>query len=465
MMFLFVITKKDWKTPRNSISKKTTSMPNNYSEHFKKPSTVIATTWVPLAASWLLMGLERPIVSAFMARLEAPEINLAAYASAVFPLSLIIESPIIMLLAASTALSKNWEWYRFLRNFMAGLAAVLTVIHILVAFTPLFDFLVSTILNIPEAVVEPARIGMMLMTPWTASIAVRRFHQGILIRHGQSRWVGIGTAIRLIALLAGLFLGLGMESPSGIVLGTFAISLGVLSEAVFVRLCAQPILNKLKQMPPNQADQPHFKKFLRFYIPLATTPLLVLLALPVASAALSRMPSPIDSFAVWPILGGLVFLFQGIGLAYQEVVVALIEKPSFFFPLRRFAFQVAAGNSTILLFITISPLAEFWFVTLSGLSLELASIGKTALWFAILLPALTVIESWYQGILVHAHKTKGIIEAVALYLLVSAIILGSGIYLGTVTGIYIGYIAAACGITVQTLWLRFRCQPYVMRES
>ena len=249
-------------------------MPNNYSEHFKKPSTVIATTWVPLAASWLLMGLERPIVSAFMARLEAPEINRAAYASAVFPLSLIIESPIIMLLAASTALSKDWAWYRFLRNFMAGLAAVLTVIHMLVAFTPLFDFLVSTILKNPEAVVEPARIGMMLMTPWTASIAVRRFHQGILIRHGQSRWVGIGTAIRLIALLAGLILGIGIGTPSGIIVGTFAISLGVLSEAVFVRLRTQPILNKLKQLPHNQTDPPHFRKFLRFYIPLATTPLL-----------------------------------------------------------------------------------------------------------------------------------------------------------------------------------------------
>ncbi len=438
-------------------------MPLNYSEQSRNPRKLIAQTWVPLAASWLLMGLERPIVSAFMARLEAPEINLAAYASAVFPLSLIIESPSIMLLAASTALSKDWAWYRFLRNFMAGLAAVLTAIHMLVAFTPLFDFLVSTILKIPEAVVEPARIGMMLMTPWTASIAVRRFHQGILIRHGQSRWVGIGTAIRLVAIFVGLILGIGIGTPSGIVVGTFAISLGVLSEAVFVRLRTQPILNKLKQLPHNQTDPPHFRKFLRFYIPLATTPLLTLLSLPIASAALSRMPSPMESLAVWPILGGLVFLFQGIGLAYQEVVVALIDKPAFYVPLRQFALQLAMGNSTILLLIAISPLAEFWFVTLSGLAPELAALGTTALWFAILLPALTVIESWFQGVLVHSHKTKGIIEAVALYLIVSATILGYGIYLGTVTGIYMGYIAAACGLTMRTLWLGFRCQECLKR--
>ncbi|MDA0739850.1 MAG: hypothetical protein O2999_03510 [Nitrospirae bacterium] len=429
------------------------------------PSTLILKTWLPLAASWIFMGLERPLVSAFMARLQDPEISLAAYASAVFPLSLIIESPIIMLLAASTALSKDWAWYRFLRNFMAGLATVLTLIHMLVAFTPLFDFLVSDVLNIPEPIIEPARIGMMLMTPWTASIAVRRFHQGILIRYGQSRWVGIGTAIRLVALSVGLILGLEIDTPSGIVVGTFAISLGVLVEAIFIRICTQPILNNLQRMPPHDGDPPNIRKFLRFYIPLASTPLLTLLALPIASAALSRMPSPIDSFAIWPILGGLVFLFQGIGLAYQEVVVALIEKPNFFLPLRRFAFQLAMGNSTVLALIAITPLAEFWFVTLSGLPLKLALIGKTTLWFALLLPALTVIESWLQGILLHAQETRGIIEAVALYLLTTATILGFGIYLGTIMGIYMGYMASVCGLTMQTLWLGFRCQQFVRREA
>ena len=59
----------------------------------------------PLAASWALMGIELPLVAAVMARFPEPDINLAAYGGIVFPLALIIEAPIIMLLAASTALS------------------------------------------------------------------------------------------------------------------------------------------------------------------------------------------------------------------------------------------------------------------------------------------------------------------------------------------------------------------------
>lgn len=404
------------------------------------------------------MGLERPIVAAFMARFDSPEIHLAAYASVVFPLSLVIESPVIMLLAASTALTKNWAWYRFLRNFMAGMALILTVLHILVAFTPIYDYLTSEILNTPQILVEPARIGMMLMTPWTASIAIRRFQQGILIRQGQSRWIGIGTAIRLVVLCGGLVVGLWVERWTAIVVASCAISLGVMSEALFIRICTQPILRTFKQITTDQLDQPHLKKFLQFYVPLAVTPLLTLLAIPISSAALSRMPNPIDSFAIWPIMGGLVFLFQGLGLAYQEVVVALIHKPQYGLHLRRFALQLATGVSALLLLITITPLSTMWFLDLSGLPQNLARMGQIALWFTLLLPFLTVIECWLQGILVHAHQTKGIIEAVVLYVLTSACILMAGIAVGTVTGLYVGYLASMCGLLVQTLWLRFRCR-------
>ena len=101
------------------------------------PLIIIFRTWWPLAASWMLMSLELPAVSAIIARLPYPTINLAAYGGIVFPISLIIEAPIIMLLAASTALSKDYASYQKLRRFMMLAGGSLTLLHILVAFTPL----------------------------------------------------------------------------------------------------------------------------------------------------------------------------------------------------------------------------------------------------------------------------------------------------------------------------------------
>lgn len=72
----------------------------------------IFLTWWPLAVRWFLMALELPALSAVVARRPNPKINLVAYGGNVFPLVLIIEAPIIMLLAASTALSKDWKSYK-----------------------------------------------------------------------------------------------------------------------------------------------------------------------------------------------------------------------------------------------------------------------------------------------------------------------------------------------------------------
>ena len=116
------------------------------------------------------MGAELPALSAFVARLPNPAINLAAYGGIVFPLALIIESPVIMLLAASTALSKDEASYKLIRRFMMVSGAALTGLHILIAFTPLYYFVAERILGAPQVIVEPGRIGLMIMTPWTWSI-------------------------------------------------------------------------------------------------------------------------------------------------------------------------------------------------------------------------------------------------------------------------------------------------------
>ena len=155
------------------------------------------TAWWPLATSWLLMALELPALSAVVARLPDPRIHLAAYGGVVFPLALIVESPVIMLLAASTALSRDRDSYARLRKYMLAAGAGLTGLHLLVAFTPLYDLVASGLLGAPAEILEPARLGLRIMTPWTWSIAYRRFHQGVLIRFGHSRTVGLGTMVRL----------------------------------------------------------------------------------------------------------------------------------------------------------------------------------------------------------------------------------------------------------------------------
>lgn len=421
----------------------------------------IFKTWWPLAASWMLMGAEMPVISAVVARLAYPEVNLAAYGGIVFPLALIIESPIIMLLAASTALSKDWRSYEKLRRYMMLMGATLTGLHILVAFTPIYYLVVHKIIGAPQEIIEPARIGLMIMFPWTWAIAFRRFNQGVLIRFGHAHTVTIGTIIRLVADVVMLASGYWLSNFSGIVIATGAVAAGVVSEALYVGLAVRPILKgELRQAKP-VATQITLRSFLVFYIPLALTSLLFLLAQPIGSAALSRMPQALASLAVWPVVSGLIFMFRSLGVAYNEVVVALLDEPGSPAGLRRFAVWLSVASSGILLILAGTPLAGIWFERITALSPELAYLAKMGLWLALPMPFLAVWQSWYQGAIVYGQRTRGISEAVLVFLFTIGLLAVAGVAWGGATGLYIGLAIMSLSMAAQTIWLWNRSRPVI----
>jgi hypothetical protein len=421
----------------------------------------IFSTWWPLAVSWLLMSLELPALSAVVARLENPEIHLAAYGGIVFPLALLIEAPIIMLLAASTTLSKDWASYLKLRNYMIWAGASLTLLHIAIAFTPLYYIVVETIIGAPEEIVEPARVGLMIMTPWTWSIAYRRFNQGVLIRFGHSDAVSIGTLIRLGTDVVILLIGYTIGSLPGIVVATSAVASSVVAEAIYVAIRIIPV--RRDELIPSPPVEPPltYRAFANFYVPLALTSLLTLLVQPLGSAALSRMPQALESLAVWPVITGLIFLLRSLGIALNEVIVALLDEPLSTARLWRFTKILAIGTTTFLLFMVFTPLARIWFERVSALSPELTEMALNGLWFALPMPALAALQSWYQGAILHSHKTRGIPEAVVIFLGTIGTFLWIGVTVGQVTGLYVGLLAFAVAMFTQTIWLYYRSKPAI----
>ncbi len=422
------------------------------------PMRHIARAWWPLAASWLLMAAESPILSAVVARLAEPEINLASL-GIVYSLALIIEAPIIMLLSASTTLCKDWVSYLKLRRFMMVAGAILTVLHMLVAFTPLYYVVIVGIIGVPEEIVEPARLGLMLMTPWTWAIAYRRFHQGVLIRFGHSRAVSVGTMIRLGS--NGLILAVGylIGTIPGIVVAASVLTAGVIVEAIYVALRVRPVLrDQLRQAPPVELPLT-LRAFLAFYVPLAMTSFMTLGVRPIINAALSRMPNALESLAAWQVVTGLAFLLRSLGFSYNEVVITMLDKPRSWHSLRRFTVLLAASTIIILLIVAATPLATFWFGRVSALDPSLLDIARRGLWVALPLPALNVAYSWYQGALVRSRRTRGVTEAVVLSLLTNSAILWIGVVWGEFTGLYVGLAATVIGLLVQTAWLWHRSRP------
>lgn len=415
----------------------------------------IFITWLPLVASWLLMSIELPTINAFIARLPNPEVNLAAYGGVVFPVALTIESPVIMLLAASTALSRDWRSYQRLKKITLWMGGILAAIHLLVALTPIYYFIVNVILQVPEAVVEPARSGLLFLTPWTVAIAYRRFLQGTMIRFGHSKMVGETTVIRLVTGVIILAIGLRVGNIPGATLAGLTQGLAVSAEAIYAGLRIRKIRPLIKDAPP--AEKPlSFKRFVDFYIPLALTSFLWLLWIPLISGTVSRMPEPIESLAIWSVVTGLLFMFRTPGVAYNEAVVALLEEPCAFPLLRKFARNAALLTAGLAAIFVATPLSRGWFRVIANLPPEMAEAARITLIFAVPLAILSVYISLFQGIIVQQEKTGPVAEAVVVFL----IALGAVLIAGVVTEVYKGVYVAAAGFTLahllQAVWLLVR---------
>ena len=415
----------------------------------------IVHTWWPLAASWLLMSLESPSISAVVSRMENPAINLAAYGGLVFPLSLIIEAPVIMLLAASTALVVDHESYRKIYRFMNLLGFGLTLLHGLVAFTPLYDLIVHNIFHSPPEIIEPARFGLRFMLPWTWSIAYRRFQQGVMIRFNDSRGVSECTMVRLITL--GLMLGIGfwMNVLPGIAVGAMAQGSAVLAEAIYAHFRVRRIVKF--EIEPLGTTQPFvWKTFYKFYIPLVLTSFLTLIWAPIGSAALSRMPLPVESLAAWQVISGLIFMLRSPGTAFNEVVVAKLGLPDGSRQLLRFTVYLILGTTAVHLLFAFTPLSMLWLVNLTGVPAQLLDLSIAGIKTAILLPSLTALVSWYQGSILHSRSTRAIPESVLIFLGVIGGILLAGIRFATGPGLFYSISALTAGTAAQVGWMILR---------
>lgn len=133
--------------------------------------------WGPLALTWLMMAIEQPFLIAFIARLDDAKFNLAAFGIA-GSFATIIESPIIMLMSASTALVTGRHSYIKLKKFTDILNAAITGIQLVILIPPVFRFIVIDLMEVPGNVAELAHVALLIFIPWAASIGYRRFYQG-----------------------------------------------------------------------------------------------------------------------------------------------------------------------------------------------------------------------------------------------------------------------------------------------
>jgi|TARA_Y100000996_G_scaffold374880_1_gene325303 Na+-driven multidrug efflux pump len=373
-----------------------------------------------------MMATEGPFLAAVIARLADPTINLAAYGVA-FAFAILIESPVIMLMSASTALVTNSQTYRKLRNFMHVMNVTATAFLLIVLIPFVYEWLTIRLLGLPPEITRLTYGALWILLPWPSAIGYRRFLHGLLIRAGHTRLLAYGTTLRLgVMILTAISLYTLWDWP-GAWIGAASLSLGVTAEALVARIMAAKTLRNLNTnknlSTTNVDDKLNYLEIVKFYYPLALTSFISLTVQPLLTFLMGRAPSPLESLAVFPVVHSLSFFFRSFGLSYQEVALAVLQENRENFPrLARFALWLGLATSLGIASIAFTPFTIIWFEQIAGLRPELTGLASTSLKILVPVPALSVFLSFLRSIYIQARMTSLITTATVVEVLTLAIL-------------------------------------------
>jgi len=375
------------------------------------------------------MAIESPIALSVISRMANSEISTAAF-QPLMALALLIESPVIDLLTTATTLGKDRQHYEQLSRFVWRMMTLVTVVHALVAATPLYWVVTRELIGLPAPVAEAARMGLIIMIPWSAFIGWRRYLQGLMIRNGYTRAIGFGTAIRM-ATMAIFAFGLHyFTSLPSITLVAIALVASVAAEAMFAHWASRPIVRD-RLSEDLFLNDPLTQRFLAtFHFPLTATTIITILSQPLISAALSRSPDTVLALASFQVASSIVWLHRTIVFALPEVVITLYRRGQAEAKLRQFTLMVGLGTSGTMVLAVVTNLDSWLFRNVIGVKSE-PTIQMAHLCMALccLLPFLGALQSYLRGVLAAHHLTTSRLAAILVALVCMLASLAIGVWL------------------------------------
>ena len=344
------------------------------------------------------MGFENPITSSLVARLDDPKLNLAAFGVA-FALGLVIESPVINILSAVASLCKDRTSYLISRNFAYGLNVLIVAIHLFVLIPPVYDVLSISMIGLEPKVAELTYEALWYLILWPPMIGVRRFYQGVMVAHGQTKMIAVATAMRLLTVLSLAMVFIWFDILSGASAATLTLSVAVTVEAAFVyfsslKSCKHFLAIDVSDETPSLTT----KSFAKYYFPLAQTSFIGLAFMPMLTFFMARSVNALDALAAFPIANSFAFIFRTVGLSVTEVLLVFFKKgEKYYHVLRKITNKLVLVTTVIYVLIALTPIIDFLLISVVGVSEDLSSIIKRAIIVLTPIVAGSIILSYYRA--------------------------------------------------------------------
>jgi Na+-driven multidrug efflux pump len=378
--------------------------------------------YLPLAFSGFMITLDVPVVNAVLNRLPDPDTSVAALRVA-FSLALVYEACHVSIIDVSTAMSSDRRVFAMLGRFYMVMAAVLLVVASIIVVSPIYDWIVQGLMNIPASVAEAARPASLVFLLWPIPIGWRRLCQGALIRSGESKPVGAGGLVRMGSLAVALiffgWFGTSVVPIEPAAIAVLAMLVSVTGEALAVQRWTNRVLRKL---PDTAADSPAptYRDVWRYFFPLGATSIMSTLMQPILTAGIASVaiiwasPSgPVVAVAAYAIAWSLASPVFGPTFSMTQASIAWRKSPDASVRERgpRVLVGFGVGLAALMAVISLTPIVNWLFTVPLGAPPDTASLAADVTRWLIPVPVLYAISFMLRGRLIAMGRPTAVRRA------------------------------------------------------
>jgi O-antigen/teichoic acid export membrane protein len=353
----------------------------------------IALFFFPMLLNVQMMSVSHSIINAGLARQGDFVVALAAFSVAMV-LHLFLASPSYQNHTVTIAMVRGRRSLHGTILFVLAVAAWVSAMLALVAFTPAGEFVLGRLLGVGGEIAAQARATLRILVFLPFLTGFRGLFQGLVMQARHTALVSLATVVRVVALLG--FLALGMRWFSGAVLGAFALLACIAVETVLMAYFAW----RCRIRHEGGAGERSTAEIFRFALPLAyasclqqTVPLLI-------NAIIGRLPDGALALASFGVIRGFIFLLAGPMRNLQQACQTLVRDGADYRVLVRFFRRVGSGLA-ILTVVIAYPLSGPVLGTLMGLDADTRAyialpLAGCAL-YCYLYGAVSLLRGWFTG--------------------------------------------------------------------
>ncbi|MFP4456755.1 MAG: hypothetical protein ACLFPS_03780 [Clostridia bacterium] len=194
-------------------------------------------------------------------------------------------------------------------------------------------------------------------------------------------------------------------------------------------------------MPKETEQKNYYLELLIFFAPLATTYMLMMGSHSIISSSLARTENAAIALAAYSVANSIIYIFESPLFGIRRIYVALLDDKSSFRTLSKVTGMALAFVIIILLLVGYTPIGEFVFIRVVGVSESLfPEVIRAFRWFMIL-PLASALRSVFQSLLVVNRKTHivtmNMILRLASMLIISYVLVNYKFVTGSAVGVFV----------------------------